>query len=246
MVATFVALALIVLWIVRRYCKPYILIDLTDFGEIFCDAIGVVFALILAFAAVAVWENYDKVDDGVSKEAKALHNIYRNLESYPEPLSSQSRKLILEYVQVIIKDEWPKLAIGKEDKNAHRMLSRIKSMVFAFNPRNNGELVLHQETMRLLSEYNGYRFDRIIGGRPNLTPPIWLMLNGGTILFIIFLCFFDIPDFKRHAMMLAFMTAFIGLVYYMLVVYNFPFSEPGAISPEPFQTLLEEFKSGLI
>ncbi len=245
-VLLFVTLSLISLWIVRRFCKPLVFVGHTDFGEIFSDAIGVVFALILAFVAVAIWQNYDKIDDDVSKEANALHNMYRNLEAYPEPISTQSKLLIRQYVQVVITDEWPKLANARQDEKAHRLLNRIKSLILTFTPQNYGELVLHQETVRQLSEYSGLRHDRINGGKPNLTPPIWLTLIGGTVLYLLYLCFFDLPDGKHHAVMIGSLAAFLGLVYYLLIIYNYPFTEPGAVSSDAFKDLMEYWKLDVI
>ncbi len=246
MVSLFVFLSLISLWLVRRFCRPFLFTEHTEFGEIFSGAIGVVFALILAFVAVAIWQNYDKVDDDVAREANSLHNIYRNLEAYPEPVRDQSCNLIRQYVQVVIRDEWPKLAHARQDDNAHQLLNRINALILTFNPRNNGELVLHQETMRQLSEYRGLRHDRLIGGRPNLTPPIWLTLIGGTFLYLLFLCFLDIPDKRHHAVMIGSLAAFLGLVYFLLVMYNYPFTEPGAISPDPFKDLLVYWRLDVI
>ena len=221
MVSLFVALSLVSLHIVRRFCKPFLFTEHTEFGDIFSSAIGVVFALILAFVAVAVWQNYDKMDDGVFREANSLHNIYRNMEAYPEPLRTQAKILIRQYVQDVIKDEWPKLAQARQDVNAHQLLNRIKALILTFNPHNNGEMALHQETLRQLSEYSGLRHNRIIGGRHNLRPPIWLTLIGGTILYLLFLCFLDIPDERHHAVMIGSLAAFLGLVYFLLVTYNF-------------------------
>jgi hypothetical protein len=242
MVSLFVALSLISLWIVRRFCKPLLFTEHTEFGEIFSSAIGVVFALILAFVAVAVWQNYDKVDDNVFREANSLHNIYRNLEVYPEPVKTEAKNLIRQYVQVVIKDEWPKLAQSRQDDNAHQLLNRIKSLILTFNPRTNGELVLHQETVRQLSEYSGLRHNRIIGGRHNLRPPIWLTLIGGTVLYLLFLCFLDIPDERHHAVMIGSLAAFLGLVFFLLVTYNYPFTKPGGIPSDSFKELPEYWK----
>jgi len=246
MVSLFVVISLIFLWTVRRFCKPLIFTGHTDFAEIFSDAIGVVFALILAFVAVAIWQNYDKVDDDVCREANALHNIYSNLSAYPEPVRTQSKDLIRQYVQVVINDEWSQLAQAKQDDNARKLLYRINVLILTFNPRNNGELVRHQETMRELAEYRGLRHDRIIGGRPNLTPPIWVTLIGGTILYMLYICFFAVPDARLHAIMIGFLAAFLGLCYYLLVVYNYPFTEPGAVSSDAFKDLLEYWKLDVI
>lgn len=242
MVVLFVALSLLSLVIVRRFCKPLLFTGHTQFGDIFSNAIGVVFALILAFVAVAIWQNFDKVSDDVSREANTLHNIYRNLEAYPEPVRTQSRILICQYVQVVIKDEWPKLALARQNDNAHQLINRINALILTFNPRTSGELVLHQETMRQLSEYRGLRHNRIIGGKPNLTPPIWLTLNGGTVLYLLFLCFLDVPDKRQHAVMIGSLAAFLGLIYFLLVSYNYPFTPPAAVSADAFKDLLEFWK----
>lgn len=242
MVVLFVVVSLFALYIVRRFCKSLILTGHTPFGDIFSNAIGVVFALILAFVAVAIWQNFDKVSDDVSREANVLHNIYRNLEAYPEPVHTQSRILIRQYVQVVIKDEWPKLANARQDDNAHQMINRVNALILTFNPHTNGELVLHQETMRQLSEYRGLRHNRIIGGKPNLTEPIWLTLIGGTVLFLLFLCFLDVPDERQHAVMIGSLAAFLGLVYFLLVAYNYPFTPPAEVSADAFKDLLEFWK----
>ena len=129
---------------------------------------------------------------------------------------------------------------------AHHLWARICGLILTFNPRNNGELVLHQETMRKVSEYRELRHDRIMGGSPKLGSPMWIILIGGTILFLLYLCFFDVPSFSHHAFMLGALAIFLGLVFYLLVLYNFPFDEPTAISADAFKKLLDYWKIDVI
>jgi hypothetical protein len=245
-IAVFVTLSITCLCFVKRYCKPFLFTELTDSGEIFADAIAVIFALILAFVAIAVWQNNEKVDAVVMQEANTLNSIYRNLEAYPEPLRTESRTMIHRYVERVINDEWPKLAEARQDETAHLFLGRINGMILSFKPRNNGELVLHQETMRNLSAYRGMRHDRIVGGKAKLKAPMWITLIMGTILYIMYVCFLDVPDFRRHAFMVGTLAALIAVVFYLLIVYNYPFTEPGAIDAGPFQDLLEDWKNDIL
>lgn len=241
-VVVFVVISLTCLYLAKRFCKSLLFNQVADYGQIFASAIGVMFALILAFVAVATWQNYDKVDDGVLKEANSLHNVYRNIGVYPEPFRSDIQELIRQYVSCVIEDEWPKQAQALQDETAHKLITHINTAILSFYPRDNREIVLHQEPLRIVSEYRGLRHDRIIGGKPNLTPSMWITLVGGTILYLIFLCFFDIPCFKHHAFMIGMFGAFVALVYCLLIVYNFPLNNPGMISSEPFQKLLEYWK----
>ena len=241
-VVVFVAISIACLYLAKRFFKSYLFNEVTDYGQIFASAIGVIFALILAFVAVATWQNYNKVTDGVLKEANSLHNVYRNLGAYPEPFRSETKALIRQYVQCVITDEWPKQALAQQDETAHKLITHINAMILSFYPRDNREMAVHQETLSIVSGYRGLRHDRIIGGRPNITPSMWITLVGGTLLYLVFLCFFDIPCFKHHAFMIGMFGAFVALVYCLLIVYNYPFSEPDAISSEPFQHLLEYWK----
>jgi hypothetical protein len=241
-IVVFTIISLACLYLVKRFCKSFLFNEVTDYGQIFASAIGVMFALILAFVAVATWQNYNKVDDGVLKEANTLHNVYRNIGAYPEPFRSEMQEFIRRYVQFVIETEWQKQASSQQDENAHRLITKINAAVLSFTPHDSREMALHQETIRIVSDYRGLRHDRIIGGRPNITPSMWITLIGGTIIYLLFLCFFDIPCFKHHAFMIGMFGAFVALVYCLLIVYNFPFTVPGAISSEPFQKLLEYWK----
>jgi hypothetical protein len=182
----------------------------------------------------------------VTTEANTLHNIYRNIEAYPEPTRTETKNLIRRYVKSVVKDEWPQLAEARQNNQTHELLAGINGVILTFNPKNNGELVLHQETMRRLSEYRGLRHDRILGGKPKLDASMWITLLGGTILNLVYLCFLNVPNFRRHAFLLSFFSAFIGLIFFLLVEYNYPFTEPAAIGPEPFQQLLEYWKIDVI
>jgi len=236
---------MICLFLVRRFAKPLRFGEMVDYGNIFANAIGVVFALILAFVAVSVWQNYDKVDDGVEKEANALHSIYSNLGAYPEPYSTVTRDKIRQYITQVTGVEWPKLSDAKEDETARRMITEISTEIYSFNPQNSKHLVLHAETTRRMSEYMGLRHDRLLGAKPNLTSPMWITLIGGTLLFLIYLCFFSVPSYLHHAFMISFLAAFIGLVFCLLILYNYPFTEPAAVGHEPLDNLLEFWKSDL-
>ena len=130
-VVVFVAISLACLYLVKRFCKSLLFNQVTDYGQIFASAIGVMFALILTFVAVATWQNYNMVDNNVLKETNSLHNVYRNLSAYHEPFRSKMQDLIRHYVQYVIKDEWPKQAQALQDETAHKLITHINATIFS-------------------------------------------------------------------------------------------------------------------
>ena len=241
-IAAAVLVSLGCLWLVRRFAVRLHFDEATQFGEIFSASIGVIVALIFAFVTMAVWQNYDKVDGVVSREAHILHNIHRNLESYPQRVSQPVRAIMQDYVKRVIDHEWKSTAEGKPDEAATQMLYKIGALMTAYRITDIGEIPLHSETLRLIAEYRSLSGDRIKGGEPCLEPPMWIALICGAFIFIVYSCFFVVPRFDHHAIMISVLGAALGLMFYLLLVYNYPFTGPAAISSEPYQQLLTAWK----
>src|ERR1700691_2714946 len=73
---------------------------------IFLNA-GVLFAVLLGFMVVAVWESYDAANATVASEASALVPLYRATYNLPPEAGDRMREAAREYVEAVIQDEWP-------------------------------------------------------------------------------------------------------------------------------------------
>ncbi len=62
-------------------------------GPIFATA-GVIYAVLLAFAVVIVWQNFNDTQTDVIAEATHCADLYRDAEAFPEPRKSQIRAAI--------------------------------------------------------------------------------------------------------------------------------------------------------
>jgi len=236
-----ILLSVLCLWVVQRYLQFIHFRDATDHGEIFSAAIGGIISLVFAFVTITVWQNYNYIDNAVAKEANVLHNIYRNVEVYPPEISNQVRPLLRQYVEQVIKVEWPSLREAKEDAESHRLITEVNRIMVAYKPAVLGEFPLHTETLRLISENRGLRHDRIKGSKPHLETPMWTALFIAAILLVAYSSMFVVPRFSTHVFMISSLGASLGIMFYILVVYNYPFTEPGAIVSEPFQRLLDVY-----
>src|SRR5215470_15905776 len=66
-----------------------------------------VYAVILAFLAVAVWQEYEAAGTTAQTEANAASDVYHQADGYPEPLRGVVRSAIKAYVDAVIDEEWP-------------------------------------------------------------------------------------------------------------------------------------------
>src|SRR6188768_2599896 len=46
--------------------------------------VGVLYAVLLGFTAIIVWERFDNAQAGVDHEANALADLYRNAQAFPD------------------------------------------------------------------------------------------------------------------------------------------------------------------
>jgi uncharacterized membrane protein len=77
-----IALSLVCFFLIQKYCTWLSLGDDGIFGTIFANTMPTLVGFIFAFVTVAAWQNYNAVNDAVSKEAHTLFNLYQILDAY--------------------------------------------------------------------------------------------------------------------------------------------------------------------
>src|SRR3954454_8701040 len=68
---------------------------------------GVVYAVLLGFLVVVVWEGYDNAKHNSAEEAATLITMYRLTYGMQDPHGADSRKFIRTYAKAVVTDEWP-------------------------------------------------------------------------------------------------------------------------------------------
>jgi len=72
--------------------------------------LGILFALLVGFIAVEVWNNYDKAKLAVVSEASALRAVVLLAETFPDEQKTRIHALIDRHIEDAINKEWPAMA----------------------------------------------------------------------------------------------------------------------------------------
>ena len=72
--------------------------------------VGVLYAVLLAFAVVVVWEKFNEADSEVAKEAGAASTIFLLTRGIDEKHGAAIRKATTEYLNAAIAKDWPAMA----------------------------------------------------------------------------------------------------------------------------------------
>lgn len=242
MVAFVECIALIGLVFTRRLVIPRLHYDpdANDAVSGTVQAIGVFYGITVGLIAVGVWNTYTDSADLVSREAAAIGSLYRDVSGYPSPIREELRADLREYTLFVINEAWPAQQRG-EGQNVSAgvaLLDDFQNRLYSFLPTNQSQMALHSETLSAYNtfiEYRRLRFDAVGGG---LSKVMWFVIWIGAAISIGVAYFFNIPDVKLHATLVALMGGFLAVVLFMIVINDKPFYGRSSISSDPYKLIL--------
>jgi hypothetical protein len=94
--------------------------------------IGVVYAVLLAFVVIAVWEKFSEGQTSVAKESAAAAALFYYSEG-PEPEAAKLRESLVHYLRTAIESDWPAMATETEENKTTEALSALYRAAMALN-----------------------------------------------------------------------------------------------------------------
>jgi Protein of unknown function (DUF4239) len=229
------------LLLVRRRVLPRLRIH--DEDSHFCGAmvhsVMVFYGLALALIAVNVFETYADVSKIISQEATALAVLYRDVSAYPEPIRSQLRTEVRDYVGYVIHEAWPLQQRGQVPSGGVERMNRFQDTLITFEPTTEGQKLLHGETLRAYNnmiQARRLRLDAVGTGLPGV---MWIVILAGALISLSASFFFKVEDVRLHAILVTLLAMFIGLVIFMTLALDRPFRGDLGVRPEPYQLIYD-------
>jgi hypothetical protein len=96
--------------------------------------VGCIYAVLLAFVVIVVWEQFEAAQTAVSEEATHLGNIIRLADGLPQEASARIRSEAKEYAKDVLEAEWPAMGIGDEDVLERSNADNLWVVIRDFHP----------------------------------------------------------------------------------------------------------------
>jgi len=239
----FVAIYGAVIWLVRRFVKGHVREGHNDvLVPLFLTA-GTLYAVLLAFLVIAVWESHGAAEDNAAEEASTLATLYRQTAGMPLPEQRELRSLLREYTETVVKDEWPIQAkSGGRSPKARRLVTVIYATLGHLNAADRTS----PQTVEFLRTFNVVAADRNRRGlqaKQELPPLLWLGLLLGAVIIVAMTFFLYMDVFWPHFVMSTLMSALILTLLFITFLLNRPFSGPMGITAEAFENSLQVYDS---
>ena len=208
----------------------------------FIQAYGVFYGITLGLVAVAAWNNYDKCQDLVAREAAALSAFARDVSVLPEPTRSDLQAQIIEYLDDLLDKTWAEQRRGQITTRGGERLHALHNRLAVFEPKTERESILFHEALDQLNGWVEQRSDRMANLDTCLPQILWWILIAGAVINMLILYVVRIEPFHAHLTLTGLVACFIGLMIFLIAAMDHPFQGDMSIEPEPFELLRAAWK----
>jgi hypothetical protein len=221
--------------LVRSAVGPDVLACHNNVAGFIYGVIGVVYAVLLGFTAIVVWEQFRNAQEGVEREADALADLHRDAQNFPPEVREQVALRVRAYARAVIEKEWPAMAEGQSSPETWAEYEQLWRTYDEFTPHEDHQRAWYAESIRQLNALGDERRDRLLRVRSHLPTVIWSVLLAGGVVTIGFTFFFGTQNSRAQGLMTAALAFTIGVVLLSILALEQPFAGITRVHPEAFR-----------
>lgn len=202
--------------------------------------VGVIYAVLLAFSVIVVWEKFNEAENAVADEAGATAALFHYVEGN-EPEARAVRNAITNYLKAAIDTEWPAMARESDSREVTKALDGMYSAALALNQSSTRDTADMSEVFRQIDSVTSARRVRLHLATGLVPDVIWIALFLGAGLTVGFTLFFGSENFLAQIAMTGVLSILVTMGLVVIVSIDHPFTGPVHIHPDPLISVLEEF-----
>ena len=202
--------------------------------------VGGIFAVMLAFVTITVWQEYDGSQQRLAVESSAADDIWRAAAGLPKPEIQPLRDQIVDYAQTLVQEEWPAMQHGRSSARAEQHLETLFAYAAQVRPANAGEANTQFTILQAISRLHDARRHRLLDNVSGVSTFQWTVLLIGAIAVFAYCYLMGIGNLGAHAIMIGALAVVVASMFVLIFELDYPFRGDLAISPAPWIDFLEQ------
>jgi hypothetical protein len=227
--------------IVRRYVKLSRLRTNNEVAGFKFATVGVLYAVLLAFAVVVVWEKFNQADSEVAKEAGAAATIFQLTNGIAAEHGAVIRNAMADYLTAAITKDWPAMEQEKDSPAVTEALGAVYVAVLRFHAFTADEAVVIGEVLRQVDRISQARSERLVMADGIVPDIIWMVLFGGAIVTVAFTFFFGAENLRAQVMMTGALALLIFAGLLTISAIDHPFAGTVKVGPQALSNVVRDF-----
>ncbi|MDJ1138197.1 DUF4239 domain-containing protein [Streptomyces iconiensis] len=204
--------------------------------------VGSLYATLVHFSVVVVWDGYSRADTLVAQEANALADLERLSHGFSGPVHRQVREATLTYAGIVINDEWHAMAHRGSEPQAQAALAELWTIYTSMGP-DDRENALYGPSIERLSRLDESRRQRLHASVRDVPAVVWLMFYCGGVLAVVMVFFFGVRRDWLQRIIVSVLAGVVALSVFLVTSFEEPFSGDAAIRPDAFVTVQYHLRS---
>jgi hypothetical protein len=239
-VGGFVAVTLAVGWLVGRMIPRQMRVEHNDLAGFIFAVVGVVYAVLLGFIAIGVWERFEDAEVRSWTETANIAAVYRDVGAFAQ--GPQIRAQLREYVELVSGEEFAAMRSGRESARADAMVELIHREIRDLPVKSRSQADVHIELLGNMNAALADRDERLNLDATGLNGLMWAILFSGAVVTVGFTYLFGFKERVMQNLMIGALGMMIGLVLFLAVALDYPFRGSITVGPEAFETLSSTFR----
>ena len=195
--------------------------------------LGVLFALLVGFIAVEVWNSFDKAKTAVATEASALRAVVLLADNLPEEQRTRIDALINRHIEEVVNKEWPEMAQQRATLSplATHLIEALHT-VFALKPADESQRAAQPEIIRALRTALEARRQRIIISESAVGAVKWMAILFQAFCTLVAIAMVHSDNRRACAITLTLFATGVALSVLLIAAYSRPFTGKISVTPE--------------
>jgi hypothetical protein len=198
------------------------------------SSFALLYGLLLGLLAVAAYGSYTATGDAVTHEAASLAALYRDVGGLPEPKRSELQTTLRAYTREIIDVSWPLQREGVVPTRAGRTMESFITQLQSVQPANMGEQALFSEALSQMNTLLALRSARLAAVNSGIPDILWGVVLVGALINMTLIWMIN-TERHVHILLTGLLSAFMGLVIFLVAAMDYPFRGEVSIDAAPFE-----------
>jgi hypothetical protein len=239
-----IAATLVGVVLVRRFVPRGRIAENHDVAAVMFSMVGVLYAILLAFVVVVVWEEFGAADRSVNDEVTKISNLMRDANAFDPARRSEIQTRLIDYARSVVNDEWKTMAHGERSPEAAEKYRRIWSAYYGYTPRTEIQHSFYDESINKLNELGAARRLRLLASESSVPRILWMLLIAGAIITLGFVYLFEMPGRFVQPLVAGALAGLTGFILFLVLALDHPFAGQVKIAPTAFVQVVDGYEHG--
>ncbi|WNG86702.1 DUF4239 domain-containing protein [Mycobacterium sp. ITM-2016-00317] len=202
---------------------------------------GTLYAVLVAFVVVVVWEQFSDAEDASGQEAAAIADLLRDSAALPAQSQLAVEQALIDYTRTVVDSEFPRMHHGEHVAEQSPELIAVWENYLQVQPETRNQIAFFDHAIVRLNDMTSFRKARVSTGDSSVPVELWVLLVGGGGVVMAFTFLSGTRDRLVHSLGVGLTAALLSFVLYLIFALEHPYVGKLSVQPTAYLSVLQSW-----